>query len=137
MGRKMLWLALVVVAAVTLSACGGDDGGSPGGGGGSASDLLEVVAPSGAANSGYGVSEFRAPADTALTIHFVNEDAGIPHDVRIYEGTDTSGTPVFAPPEMITGPAETDYQVPALAAGTYTLTCIAHPTTMHATLTVG
>lgn len=141
MKTRAVWLAFLAAAVLGLSACGGGDGGSSNGGatdgdGSSAGDVIEIVAPSGAANSGYGETEFSAPADTPLTIHFVNDDAGIPHDVRVYEGTEATGTPVFAPAEMITGPAETDYAVPALEAGTYSFNCMAHPTTMTATLTV-
>ena len=136
---RALWFAVAAAALLGLTACGGGGGGSSNGGenGGQADDVIEVVAGSGAANSGYTETEFSAPADTPLTIHFVNDDEGIPHDVRVYEGAETTGTPVFAPAETITGPAETDYAVPALEAGTYTFNCIAHPTTMQATLTVG
>ena len=51
---------------------------------------------------------------------------------------DTSGTAVFAPEgnELITGPDTAVYEVPALAAGTYTYNCLSHPTTMVGTLTV-
>jgi hypothetical protein len=141
---RTVGVALMIAATLGLAACAGGDGGSSNdeggndGGAAPASDVLEIVAPSGAANSGYGTTEFSAPADTPFTIHFVNEDEGIPHDVRIYEDMDVTGTPVFAPADgaMITGPDEVDYEVPALSAGTYTITCMAHPTTMVGTLTV-
>ena len=38
--------------------------------------------------------------------------------------------------DVVTGPAETDYNVPALAAGTYQFMCTIHPS-MTGTLTVG
>lgn len=145
MKMRTITIAVLAVLALTLAACGGGGGGlsngndtssSNGDTGSSSSDVVEVVAPSGAANSGWGTTEISAPADTPFTIHFVNEDAGIPHDVRIYEGTDATGTPVFAPAEMVTGPGEADYEIPGLPAGTYTFTCMAHPTIMLGTLSV-
>ncbi len=39
-------------------------------------------------------------------------------------------------PDLLTGPGKTDYNVPALPAGTYTFYCIVHPG-MTGTLTVG
>lgn len=144
-------LAILAVAALALAACGGGGDGDDGDGGtdggeveetmGPASDsgTVTITAPAGSANTGFSLTEVAAPADTPFTIHFVNEDEGLPHNVQIFEGTDTSGTPVYAPPgdELITGPAEADYEVPALAAGTYTFNCLAHPATMSGTLTVG
>lgn len=73
-----------------------------------------------------------APANTAFTIHFDNKDAGIPHNVEI---RDASNMSMFKG-EIITGPAQADYQVPALAAGAYTFNCTVHPN-MTGTLTVG
>ena len=73
-----------------------------------------------------------APADTAFTIHFNNKDQGVPHDVVI---KDAGGMEMFRG-ELVTGPKEVDYQVPALAAGTYQFICSVHPN-MIGSLTVG
>ena len=48
---------------------------------------------------------------------------------------DTSGAVLFKG-EIITGPAQITYDVPALPAGTYTYICSVHPN-MTGTLTVG
>ncbi len=85
-----------------------------------------------AVNIAYEQSQISAPAGTGFTIHFDNKDAGVPHNVAI---KDASGTEVFKG-DIITGPAQADYQVPALAAGTYTFVCSVHPN-MTGTLTVG
>ena len=149
-------LAVATFAMLALAACGG--GGSetseptsatttpastatsvpsesqaPSGG----SDLT-LTAPVGASNSGFAEKELTADADTPLTITFVNEDTGVPHNVQIFEGTDTTVTPLWAPEgnELITGVGEETYEVPALAAGTYTYNCFSHPATMLGTLTV-
>jgi len=73
-----------------------------------------------------------APAGVPFVIHFANKDPGIPHNVEI---RDASSMTMFKG-EIITGPAQADYQVPALAAGTYTFLCSVHPN-MTGTLTVG
>jgi plastocyanin len=154
---KTIKIVLVaVVATLALAACssgGGDtDTTEPAGGtttteptetettdpaGGSTE--LTITAPAGSANSGFAETELSVPADTPFTIVFKNDDPGIPHNVQIFEGTDTAAPPVFAPEggELINGVAETTYEVPALEAGTYTYNCLAHPATMVGTLTVG
>ncbi|HXF72896.1 MAG TPA: cupredoxin domain-containing protein [Actinomycetota bacterium] len=148
MRTRTLALALVAAASLVLAACGGGGGGGAAGdgegddGGGAATGaptVVTITAPAGAANTGFAETAVSAPADTPFTIHFVNDDPGIPHNVQIFEGEDASGTPVWAPEggELVTGPAEVDYEIPALPAGTYTFNCLAHPTTMVGTLTVG
>lgn len=150
---KTRWMTLIfaLVLATTLAACGGDDSG--GGGSDTAAETateapadadggsteLTITAPVGASNSGFAETSVSVPADTPFTITFNNEDDGIPHNVQIFEGEDTTGTLVFAPEgdELITGPDTAVYEVPALAAGTYTFNCLSHPTTMVGTLTVG
>jgi plastocyanin len=71
-----------------------------------------------------------APAGTPFVIAFDNQDAGIPHNVEI---KDASGAEVFKG-DVFPGVEKRDYQVPALAAGTYTFTCVVHPN-MTGTLT--
>jgi plastocyanin len=85
-----------------------------------------------ALNIAFEQSEVRAPADAPFVIHFDNKDASVPHDIAI---KDASGTQVFKG-DVVTGPAETDYNVPALPAGTYQFVCTIHPN-MTGTLTVG
>jgi plastocyanin len=66
------------------------------------------------------------PADEPFTIAFDNRDAGIQHNVQIFDNPEHSGTPLFDG-ELITGPAQVDYQVEPLAAGTYPFLCVVHP----------
>jgi len=73
---------------------------------------------------------YTAPADAAFTLFFVNKD-NEPHNARIWNAT---GASVY-PGEIIQGPAAKAEEVPALAAGTYRLTCDIHPG-MTAELTV-
>jgi cytochrome c oxidase subunit II len=101
----------------------------------------EAPAPSGQAqgpvldvsaqNIEYSTDSLQAPANAPFTIHFKNDDAGIPHNVAIH---DASGKELFKG-DIITGPAEIDYNVPALPPGTYTFVCSVHPN-MTGTITV-
>lgn len=72
-----------------------------------------------------------APADKAFVIDFDNEDASTPHNVQI---KDSSGAVKFTG-ATFSGVATQQYQVPALAAGTYPFLCTVHPS-MTGTLTV-
>jgi plastocyanin len=72
-----------------------------------------------------------APADAPFTIHFNNKEA-VPHNVNV---KDSSGASKFKG-DLVTGPKEVDYQVPALSAGDYTFVCDVHPN-MTGTLKVG
>ncbi len=83
-------------------------------------------------NIAFEQSDVSAPAGAPFVIHFDNKDASVPHDIAI---KDASGTQVFKG-DVVTGPAETDYNVPALPAGTYQFMCTIHPN-MTGTLTVG
>ncbi|MEX1046312.1 MAG: cupredoxin domain-containing protein [Actinomycetota bacterium] len=103
-----------------------------------AAKTIELKAPQNAIVNGFDPTTLSAPADTPTTIHFVNEESGVPHNVEVFEGTDASGKQVFAPPgnATITGPAETDYKLPPLTAGDYFYHCFVHPSTMTGTLKV-
>jgi hypothetical protein len=85
----------------------------------------------GALNIQWEQKELSAPADTEFVIHFNNKDASVPHDVVI---KDAAGMTMFQG-ARVDGPAEVDYEVPALPAGTYTFICSFHPN-MVGTLTV-
>jgi plastocyanin len=89
-------------------------------------EVIELAA-SGVA---FSTDTLTAPADTAFTIHFDNQDAGIQHNVAI---SDANGAEVFKG-EIFPGPAARDYSVPALKAGPYTFVCTVHPN-MTGTLT--
>ncbi len=99
---------------------------------------LEVTAPQGATMTGFRETTLEAPAGAGIDITFRNEDKDVLHNIQLFSGTSTVGTPVWAPSDnaMITGPAETVYRIPALAPGEYAFNCYAHPATMVGTLTV-
>lgn len=84
-----------------------------------------------AQNVAFSTGSLQAPANTPFTLHFKNDDAGVPHNVEIKDAT---GGVAFKG-DIITGPAESNYQVPALKPGSYTFMCTVHPN-MTGTITV-
>ena len=95
-------------------------------GGGSAGQTVELTAQ----GIAFTTNALQAPAGAPFTLHFDNQDASIPHNVQI---KDASGASVFKG-DIFPGVAAKDYQVPALAAGSYTFVCDVHPN-MTGTLT--
>jgi plastocyanin len=72
-----------------------------------------------------------APAGTAFTIRFDNEDSNT-HNLDIMNG----GASLFTG-DIVVGPKVVSYHVGALPAGVYTFRCDVHPTQMHGTFVVG
>jgi cytochrome c oxidase subunit II len=95
-------------------------------------EVAGTVVEAAAQNVQFTTQALTAPADAPFTIHFKNEDAaGVLHNIEI---KDASGAPVFKG-DLVDGGADANYQVPALAAGTYPFVCTVHPN-MTGTLTV-
>ncbi|MEX0991252.1 MAG: cupredoxin domain-containing protein [Actinomycetota bacterium] len=151
--RRYAPLALGVVIALTLVAC------SSSGSGGSSAEPIEpspitsppaseaptdteagaliVTAPVNAIQLGFEPTILDVPADEGFTITFNNDDPGIPHNIQVFEGAEASGKPIWAPKDnaVINGGESSEYDIPALAAGSYAFNCYVHPT-MVGTLTV-
>jgi plastocyanin len=106
------------------------DAGTGQGGGGGGSSNLQVSA----FNLAFDTPSIELPAGEATAITFANEDAGVQHNIAIYED-DTLAVELFNG-ELLTGPAEIDYEVPALEAGEFYFLCVVHPTTMNGTVVV-
>jgi mono/diheme cytochrome c family protein/plastocyanin len=100
-----------------------------GGGTGGQTVVLKISAQ----NIAYDTDTLEAPANTPFQIEFTNNDAGIPHNVAIHEGTPTG--PEVWKGDIFTGVETRVYDVPALPAGTYGFVCSVHPN-MTGTLTV-
>ncbi len=73
-----------------------------------------------------------APAGQPFQIAFDNQDASVAHNIQIMDG---SGATVFDG-DIVTGVAQTTYNVNALPAGTYKFVCKIHPNIMIGALTV-
>ena len=72
-------------------------------------------------------TSFRVPAGEPFAIDFDSRDAGIQHNVQIFDNPDFAGSPLFAGDPLITGPDEVTYKVSPLEAGTYYFNCVVHP----------
>jgi len=132
MMRKALLLAVPLAAVLLLAACGGGVGEKPSAAtptpaaqktptGGAATVEIKAVP-----TLKFNTKELRVPANTDVTIRFVNEDTGVPHDFTIWtkkNGDKMKGT------DIITGPDEASITV-NLAPGEYYFNCTVHPTEM-------
>ena len=101
--------------------------GEPPPGGGPGDTVVQIAA----LNIAYDKAELTVPAGEGFRIEFDNQEA-VPHNVAIHEGSPT-GPEIFRG-EIITGPLQITYEVPALEAGTYGFICTVHPS-MTGTLT--
>jgi plastocyanin len=79
-----------------------------------------------AVNIAFQPTEIEVPAGQPFTITLDNQDAGIQHNVDIFDNPDFTGDAIFAG-ELITGPAQVTYDVPALEPGAYPFRCVVHP----------
>lgn len=93
-----------------------------------------VVIRISAQNILFDLSEFSVPADTPFQIVFENLDAGVPHNVAIYEGQ--AGGPTLFKGEIFNGIETRTYDVPGLPAGDHYFQCDVHPS-MNGTVKVG
>jgi plastocyanin len=132
------WLKQQIDAAKKAPASGSPPAGSPPGGsppagsppGGSppaAGPVIELAAQ----NLAFDKTTLQAPADKPFEIHFADKDNATQHNVQI---KNPDGTVAFSG-DLITGPAEATYNVPALKAGSYPFSCVVHPA-MTGTITV-
>ena len=115
-------------------AIGGGGGGASPGPSASIDPDAPVVTVVATGADDFDTPEVTAPADTAFTLEFDNQDAVNLHNVVI---NDPSGAPVdIGDTAFFKGPETRRYAVPALDAGAYPFVCQVHPTTMTGTLTV-
>lgn len=100
----------------------GDGGGEPG-------SAVSIAAQALA----FDKSSLELSSEAPSVIEFDNQEQGVPHNVSIY--TAQGGDPLFQG-EIVTGPAQIDYEVPPLQPGELFFQCDVHPTTMTGTVTV-
>lgn len=79
-----------------------------------------------ALNIRFDLAEFSIPADTPFRIVFDNQDAGVPHNVAIYD-SGPGGSGLFKG-EIFNGVKTVTYDVPGLPAGDHYFQCDVHPT---------
>lgn len=106
-------------AALLLAARGEEHGG---GGEGPAFSVSIV-----ALNIAFDQATLTVPSDEPFQIVMDNQDSGVQHNVQIFASEDAAGEVVFSG-ELVTGPVEVTYDVPALAEGVHAFNCVIHPT---------
>ena len=117
--KRLLSAALITVAILILAAC-------------SAGSNSRAAEPSvdpnaleiSASNLAFSTDTLSAPADEPFQIAFDNQE-GAPHNIAIYR--DSSAAEKIFGEDPFSGPAVVLYDVPALAAGTYSFRCDVHP----------
>ena len=69
----------------------------------------------------------QATAGEPFSIEFDNRDEGTQHNIEIFSGEEPTGDTVFSG-DLVTGPNQVIFDVPALDAGTHAFNCVVHPT---------
>ena len=102
---------------------GGTPTPSPSDSGGATGSSIKIVAM----GVKYGSASVQVAAGAPFEIVFENQDAGIPHNVAIHEGTTTAVGKELFKGAIFPGVATQTYKVPALSAGSYVFVCTVHP----------
>jgi plastocyanin len=109
-------------------------GGPAASGGGGAAETPGLTATLTANNAvSFDKSKLLFVADQPISLQFANQQAGVPHNVGIYDSVNK--TKELFKGDLVTGIATTTYSVPPLPAGTYYFQCDVHPN-MHGELDV-
>jgi plastocyanin len=116
----------MLAGGIALIAVGA--GGEKGGGGGPAVTISLT-----AKGIAFDKTSLSVPAGKPFAIAFDNQDAGIQHDVQVFDNESFTGTPLMNG-EIVTGPAKVTYEAPALDPGTYYFHCSVHPAQMQGTI---
>jgi plastocyanin len=116
----------MLAGGIALIAVGA--GGEKEGGGGPAATISLT-----AKGIAFDKTKLSVPAGKPFAIAFDNQDAGIQHDVQIFDNEGFTGTPLLNG-EIVTGPAKVTYEAPPLDPGTYYFHCSVHPAQMQGTI---
>lgn len=118
-------LLLVMLALSMVPACAADSMSGAVTNATSNNVTIDIVAKSFAFNT----STITVPAGANVTINFNNMDAGIPHNVAVYENQDAKKAIYVG--AVINAPKTIAYNfVAPTTPGTYFFRCDVHPTTM-------
>ena len=130
---KTMMLMIAAVAALVTASCGGSSDSVNSSA--SADETTCTAAGTRVAiaseNLEFDKSCLAVPANQDFTITLDNEE-GLPHNVELLTAASES---IYAG-DIITGPKKIDYQVMAMAPGTYEFRCTVHPTQMKGTFLV-
>ena len=114
---------------LTFLPAGASGSPQPSGGGGAPTTTPTISASSAIS---FDQSEVAVAAGKPLTLTFDNKNAGVPHNVAIFDGP-AEAKNLFKG-EIVTGPTTVVYNVPPLPAGSYYFVCSVHAN-MHGTIT--
>jgi plastocyanin len=117
--KRLLSTLGLLGATLLLAACSASGGGAATPAASAAADAI----PLSSKDLQFSTSELVAPAGKPFQIAYDNQE-GAPHNVAIYQSE--GGAELFKG-EVITGPKQIVYNVPAQAAGTYYFQCDVHP----------
>jgi plastocyanin len=87
-----------------------------------------IAAPEGAIQQGFSTDSLSWEPDRPVHLEFENADAGVAHNVQIFDGPDESAPSLFDGIE-VPGGETVPYDVPAMAPGEYFFWCRLHPNT--------
>jgi plastocyanin len=98
---------------------------------------LQITAPNGASASGFNTTCLAAPANTAVTVAFQNQDSTL-HNFEIF--TDSSATTrvggASGLTDLVAPGTSATYKIDPLKPGSYFYRCDVHPTVMTGTFVV-
>jgi plastocyanin len=98
--------------------------------------LASIAAPEGAIQQGFSTDSLSWEPNRPVHLEFENADAGVAHNVQIFDGPDESAPSLFDGAEVPGGGTAT-YEVPEMEPGEYFFWCRLHPNTaMEGTITV-
>jgi plastocyanin len=98
--------------------------------------VVALVAPEGAAATGFQPTTLSVAANEPIELDFNNQDPGIQHNVVIFDedpADNPQAQPLFSG-DLVSGPSEIPYPVPPLPPGSFFFHCAVHPTTMVGTI---
>lgn len=124
MSRVRKMLMLMVAAAAMAVSCGGSEGDDPTVAGGATCSATGDRVSIASDGMEYDKSCLAVAAGKDFTINFDNKER-MPHNVVLLQDEDSSDA-IYSG-SIITGPKKVDYQVKAMAAGTYRFHCSVHP----------
>ena len=120
--RRLSAVILAMLIAVSAAACSSGSAALPSFTGASATIV--------AVGLQFQPTEVSLPAGQPLRLVLDNQDAGVPHNIRVF----TADTEIAKSP-TVTGTTQTEVRFGPLAAGTYQFACEIHPSMM-GTLTI-
>ena len=88
----------------------------------------QIAAPEGAIQEGFSTDVLEVEPGRPIALTFENDDAGVGHNIQIFDGPDASSPSIFDG-EPVNGPGEETYEVPPLEEGEYFFHCRLHPNT--------